>query len=97
MTSLAFTYPALPTCLVVQVQKSDFHLINVFCVVIVVKKCSLLCLAQVVFSYFVLHSSKIPLMLTTKVTHLRSLLFRQQDGVNCVVRRVYFGGCLETE
>jgi len=30
-----------------------------------------------------------PLMLATKVTHLRSLLFRQPDGVNCVVRRVY--------
>ena len=47
-----------------------------------------LCLAQVEFSYFVLHSSKIPLVLTTKVTHLCSLLFRQPDGVNCVVRRV---------
>jgi len=34
---LAFIYPALPTCLVVYVQKSDFHLINVFCVVIAVK------------------------------------------------------------
>ena len=38
-------------------------------------------LAQIFFSYFVLHRSKIPLVLTTKVTHLRSLLFRQQDGV----------------
>jgi len=46
-------------------------------------------LGEVVFSYFVLHSSKIPLVLMTKVTHLRSLLFRQPDGVNCVVRRVY--------
>jgi len=52
---------------------------------------NVLCLAQVVFSYFVLHSSKIPLVLTTKVTHLRNLLFRQPDGVNCEVRRVYFG------
>ena len=26
---------------------------------------------------------------TTKFTNLRSLLFRQPDGVNCVVRRVY--------
>jgi len=51
-----------------------------FCVVIV-KKCSI-CLAQVVFSYFVLHSSKITLVLTTNVLHLRSL----QDRV---VRRVY--------
>jgi len=34
---------------------------------------------------FVLHSSKIPLVLTPKVTHLRSLLFRQPDGVNCVL------------
>ena len=34
---LAFIYPALPTCLVVYVQKSDFHLINVFCVVIAIK------------------------------------------------------------
>ena len=32
---LAFIYMALPTCSVVYVQKSDFHLINVFCVVIV--------------------------------------------------------------
>jgi len=52
----------------------------------------LLCLAQVVFSYFVLHSSKTLLVSTSKVTHLRSLLFRQPDGVNCVVRRVYFRG-----
>jgi len=77
---LAFIYPALPTCIVVYVQKSDFHMINVFCVVIVVKKCRLLCLAQVVFC-FVLHSSKISLVLTTKVTHLRTLLFKQPDGV----------------
>ena len=80
------------------VQKLDFHLINEFCVVIVVKKYRLLCLAQVVFSYFVLHSSKIPLVFVmTKVAHLRSLLFRQPDGVNCVVRRVYFGVCPKTE
>jgi len=93
---LTLIYSALPTCLVVYVQKSDFHLINAFCVVIVVKNCRLLCLAQVVFSYFVLHSSKIPLVLTTKVTHLRSLMFRQPDGVNCVVKRVYFGVCPKT-
>jgi len=36
---LAFICPAPPTCLVVYVQKSDFHFINVFCVVIVIKKC----------------------------------------------------------
>jgi len=55
------------------------------------KKMYYVCLAQVVFSYFILHSSKIPLVLrpTTKVTHLCSLLSRQPDGVNCVVRRVY--------
>jgi len=52
-------------------------------------KKNLLCLARVVLSYFVLHSSKIPLVLMTKVTHLCSLLFRQSDGVNCEVRRVY--------
>jgi len=45
----------------------------------------------VVFSYFVLHSNKIPLVLTTKVTHLGSLLFRQPDGVNCVVRSIFWG------
>jgi len=28
-------------------------------------------------------------MLTTKVTHLRSLLFREQDGINTAVRRTY--------
>jgi len=59
-------------------------------------KCTI-CLAQIVFSYFVLHSSKMPLVLTTKVTHLRGLLFRQPDGVNCVARRVYFGGCSKTD
>jgi len=69
---LVFIYPALPTCLVVYVQKSDFHLINAFCVVIVLKKCKPLCLAQVVFSDFVLQSNKIPLVPTTKVTHLGS-------------------------
>jgi len=93
---LALIYSALPTCLVVYVQKSDVHLINVFCVVILVKKCRLLCLAQVVFFYFVLHSSKIPLVLATKVTHLRSLMFRQPDGVNCVVKRVYYRNCPRT-
>jgi len=51
---------------------------NVFCVVIVVKKCIML--AQVVFSHFPLYRSKIPLVLTNKVTHLRILLFRHQDG-----------------
>ena len=55
----------------------------------VVIKCRVLCLAQKVFSYFVLHSNKIPLVLETKVTHLRSLLFRQPDEVYCVVRSVY--------
>jgi len=84
---LAFIYLALPTCLVVYFQKSDFRLINVFCVVIVEK--NVLCLPQVVLSYFVLHSSKIPLALMTKVAYLRSLLFKQPEGVNCVVRRVY--------
>jgi len=34
---------------------------------------------------------------TTKVTHLRSLVFRQPDGVNCVVRRVSFEVCPKTE
>jgi len=79
--SLAFIYPALPTCLVALIQKSDFHFINVFCVVIVVK--NVLCPAQV-FSYFV-----ISLVLKTKFTHLRSLLFKHRNGVNCVVRKVY--------
>jgi len=67
---LAFMYQALSTCLIVYIQKSDFHLIPVFCVVIVVKNVP--CLAQVVFSCFVLHSSKRLLVLTTKVTHLCS-------------------------
>jgi len=76
----------MPSCRL-YVQKSDFHLINVFCVVVVVK--NVLCLVHVVFSYFVLHSSKIPVVLATRATHLSSLLFRQPDGVSCVVRRVY--------
>jgi len=29
------------------------------------------------------------LLLTSKVTHLRSLLYRKQDGGNSVIRRVY--------
>jgi len=52
-----------PGATLVYVTKSEFHLINVFCVVTVVRKW----LAQVVFSYFVLHRCKIPLVLTTKV------------------------------
>jgi len=84
LVGLAFIYPALPTCLVAYVRKLDFHLINVCCVAIVLKNV-LSRLAQVVFSYFVLHSSKKPSALTTKVTHLRSLLFRQPDGVDCVI------------
>jgi len=74
-------------CIVVYVQKSDFHLMNVFCVMIAMKK-NLLWLPQAVFSYFVLHRSKISLVLTTKVTHLRSLLFRQQGGVNSLIIRI---------
>jgi len=42
-------------------------LINVVCVVIDVK--NVLWLAQVVVSYFVLHRSQIPSVLTIKVTH----------------------------
>ena len=60
------------------------------------KKRKLLCLAHIVFSYFVLHSNKIPLVLTTKVTYLRNLLFRQPDGVNCVVRSLFWG-CPKTD
>jgi len=36
-------------------------------------------------------------VLTTKVTHLRSLLFRQPGGVDFLARRVCFGGCPKTE
>jgi len=32
LMGFAFIYLALPTCLVLYEQKSDFHLINVFCV-----------------------------------------------------------------
>jgi len=53
------------------------------CVLIVVK--NVLWPAQEVV--FVLHKSKITFVLTTKVTHLRSMLFKQQDGVNSVIRR----------
>jgi len=41
LMGLAFIYLALPACLVVYVQKSDLHLINLFCEVIVVKKCTM--------------------------------------------------------
>jgi len=37
----------------------------------------------------VLHSSKIPLVLSIKVAHLRSLLFRNPDGINCVATKAY--------
>jgi len=75
-----------PTCVCPEVRPP---LEQSFCVVIVVKNVSWLGLTLVVFLYLVLHRSKIPLALTTKVTHLRSPLFRQQDGVNSVVKRVY--------
>jgi len=38
LMGLAFIYLALPARLVVYVQKSDFHLVNACCVVIVAKK-----------------------------------------------------------
>jgi len=69
----------MPSCV-----RPKVHSINVLCVMIV-KKC-IMAIAQVVFSYFVLDRSKIHLVLTTKDAHLRSLLFRLQDGVNSVVR-----------
>jgi len=53
------------------------------------KKCTVLCLAHVTVWYFVLHRSRYLLVLTTKVTHLCSLLFRQHDRVNSVVITVY--------
>ena len=77
-----------PTCPVAYVQKSDFHLINVFCIVIVVKKCIMATPSSLLVLYFVPHRSKMPLLLKTKVTHLRILLFRQSNGANSVVRRV---------
>jgi len=49
----------------------------------------MLWLAQVVLSFFVLHRSKIPFVLTTKSTQSRSLPFRKPDGVNSVLRSVY--------
>jgi len=39
---------------------------------------------------FVLHKSKICLMLMTKVLTLRSFLLKQQGGVSCVTRLVEF-------
>jgi len=48
---LAFIYLALATCLVVYAQKSDFHLINVFCVVIVVKNLGYLILYCIAARY----------------------------------------------
>jgi len=61
-------------------------MINVLCVVIIVKKCIMSSPDSLVFSYLVLHRNKIPLVLTTKVAHLCSLLFQQQDGVNSVIQ-----------
>jgi len=42
LMGLALIHPALPACPVAYVQKSDFDLVNILCVVIVVKKCRLL-------------------------------------------------------
>jgi len=74
----------MPSCICPEVRPPFDQ--NVFCVAIVDKKCIML--AQVVFSHFVLHRSKIPLVLTTKATHFRSLLFRQH-GINSVIRIFY--------
>jgi len=71
-----------PVDLTAYVHKSDFHLINVYGAVKMA-----IWLAQIV-SYLVLHRSKIPLVPTTRVTHLRILVFRQY-GDNSEVRRVY--------
>jgi len=80
----AFIYLALPTCLLVYVQKSDFHLINVFCVVIGRKKCSMSRPGSLLL-FCTAEQQETFLMHTTKFTNLCSLLFRQPDGVNCVV------------
>jgi len=57
------------------VQKSDLLLINVFSVVDLLK--NVLRLSQIILLvlYFVLHRSKILFVLTTKVSHLRNMLF----------------------
>jgi len=83
---LAFIYLALSTCLVVYFQKSCFHLINVFCVVIVVK--NVLSRPGSLLLFCTAWQQDTFLVHTTKFTNLRSLLFRQPDVVNCVVRRV---------
>ena len=54
------------------VQKSDFHLTHVFCVVIFIKKCTILWLVHEVFSQFVLFRSKIPLLISSKFTRVQS-------------------------
>jgi len=41
-----FIYLALSTCLVLYIQKSDFYLVNVFCAVIIVKKCTVFSLGS---------------------------------------------------
>jgi len=63
---------------VVYVQKTDFHWISILCLAIVVKYA--LWLVQMVFSFSVLHRSKIPLVCLNEVANMRSLLFRQWDG-----------------
>jgi len=55
---LTFVYLALPTCLVVYIQKLDFHLINVFCIVVVVKKCTMSNPGSLLLFCRRLHSSK---------------------------------------
>jgi len=47
----------MPSCIGPEIRLPLYQ--RIFCGVIVVKKCRLLCLAHVVFSYLVLHSSKI--------------------------------------
>ena len=56
------------------------------------KKCRLLCQAKVSSLILYCIAARNLWCLRPKVTHLRSMLFKQPDGVNCVVRRVYSGG-----
>jgi len=72
----------MPSCVRTEVRLTTDQRI---CVVTVVKKCILTCSGAGSLLIFLLYKSKIPLVLTTKLTHSRSLLFRQQDGVNSVI------------
>jgi len=76
----------MPSCICPEVRLPFVQ--KVFCVSYCCEKLHYASASCLLAFCSLLYRSKIPLVLTNKVTHLHSLLFRQQDGIS-VVRRVY--------